>query len=415
MNNEFSRSEALRKYARFAVRVGSNVQPGQALIITAPVTAAAFTRLCVEEGYAAGAREVVVHYKDEQVNRMRMQYAAEAVLEEAKPWIQDSYTSYMKQPGGACLLAVISDDPEIYKGIDPARIDRAARARALAMTEYYEYVMNSRVQWSIVAIPSPAWSASVFPGKAPAEAEESLWQAIFTVCRIDENDPVENWKAPLHTMHSRADWLNGLQLDALHITSGNGTDVTIGLPKNHIWAGGSERTPDGVEFLANIPTEEVFTAPDRLRVEGTVHGTKPYVYHGSLIEDFVVTFHEGRVAEHHAARGEDLLGLLLSADENAARIGEIALVPATSPINRSGLLFYNTLFDENAACHIAFGKAYPTCVEGGDAMDDAQKMAAGLNVSNIHEDVMIGAEDTCIDGITADGRIVPVFRGGVWA
>ncbi len=408
-------NDYLRKYARFAVRVGSNVQPGQALIITAPVTAVDFVRMCVAEGYAAGAREVIVHYKDEQVNRMRMMCAPEEVLADAKPWIQDSYVSYIRQEGSACLLAIVGEDPEIYKDIPPSRVDIAARARSKAMTEYYSYVMASRVQWSIVAIPSPAWSGKVFPDMAAAQAEEALWNAIFTVCRIDENDPVENWEAPLHTMHSRADWLNALQLDALHLTSSNGTDLVIGLPKNHVWAGGSEKTPAGVEFLANIPTEEVFTAPDRARVEGVVYGTKPYVYHGSLIRDFWVRFEEGKVVEHHAAEGEELLGLLLDTDEGARRIGEIALVPATSPINRSGLLFYNTLFDENAACHIAFGEAYPTCVVGGEAADEEGKKALGLNCSDVHEDVMVGAEDMNIDGILPDGTVVPVFRGGVWA
>ena len=405
-------NEYLRKYARFAVRVGCNVQPGQALIITAPIAAADFARLAAAEGYAAGAREVVVHYSDEQLGRLRMQYAADSALENAAPWIQNSYLDYIKAPGGACLLNISGSDPEIYKGLDAARIDRAARARAAAMAEYYEYVMNSRVQWCVVAVPTEGWAQKVFPGDE--NAMEKLWDAILAACHIGEGDPVEDWAQPLRDFHSRTARLNALQLDRLHITSGNGTDLTIGLPKHHVWAGGSEKTPGGVEFLANIPTEEVFTAPDRLRVEGTVYGTKPYVFHGSLIEDFCVTFHEGRVAEYRAAKGEELLKMLLEADEGAARIGEIALVPAASPINRSGILFYNTLFDENAACHIAFGEAYPTCVEGGGSMDAEQKKGAGLNVSDIHEDVMIGAEDTDIDGITADGQVVPVFRRGVW-
>lgn len=407
--------EAIRKYARFAVRMGSAVQPGETLIINAPIHTAAFARLCAEEAYAAGAREVVVHYSDEQISRLRMAHAAEEALDEAKPWIQDSYTSYMKHPSGACMLSISSADPEIYKGIDASRIDRASRARAMAMTEYYKYVMSNQAKWTIVAIPSPSWSAKVFPDLPVEEAEEKLWEAIFSVCRIDENDPVENWQAPLHTMHSRAEWLNSLQLDALHITSANGTDLTIGLPKNHIWAGGSEFSPKGVEFLANIPTEEVFTAPDARRTEGIVYSTKPYVFNGSLIENFWVRFENGRVVEYHAEKREDLLGMLVSMDEGAARLGEIALVPATSPINRSGILFYNTLFDENASCHIAFGKAYPICVQGGNDMTNAEKEAAGINLSNTHQDVMVGAEDTNIDGITADGQIIPVFRNGVWA
>lgn len=412
---EKTQDQLLARYARFAVRVGCNLQPGQALLVNAPVSTAPFARLCAAEAYAAGAREVVVHYNDEQLARMRMQHSPLDVLQDVKPWIQDSYTSYMKQPGGACMLTIHSADPEIYRGLDAAKIDAAARARAAAMREYREFVMNSRIQWSIVAVPCPAWSAKVFPGLDAADAEQRLWQAIFQVCRLQPGDPVDNWQAPLATLRDRAAWLNELQLDALHITSANGTDLTVGLPKNHIWGGGSEATPAGVTFLPNIPTEEVFTAPDRLRVDGVVHATKPYVYHGSLIEDFWVRFEGGRVVEHHAEKGQQLLGLLLDADENARRLGEIALVPCTSPINQSGLLFYDTLFDENAACHIAFGRAYPTCVAGGGDMAPDALLAAGLNVSDIHEDVMVGAADTDIDGITADGKRIPVFRRGVWA
>lgn len=407
--------QLLAKYARFAVRVGCNVQPGQTLIINAPITAASFTRLCAAEGYAAGAREVVVNYNDEQLARMRMEHTSAEVLEDVQPWIQESYVAYMRRPQGACLLSIAGGDPEIYKGLDSEKINRAAAARSKAMKEYYEYTMNNRAQWSIIAVPCASWAAKVFPDETAEAGQEKLWNAIFAACRINETDPVENWKQPLHTMHSRAAWLNDLQLDSLHMTSANGTDLTIGLPKNHIWAGGSEDSDKGVEFLANIPTEEVFTAPDLMRTEGTVCSTRPYVYNGSLIENFSVTFHEGKVVEYHAEKGEELLGLLLNTDEGASRIGEIALVPCTSPINRSGILFFNTLFDENAACHIAFGKAYPFCVQDGNAMTDEQKKAAGLNVSTTHQDVMVGAEDTTIDGITSDGRVIPVFRNGVWA
>lgn len=403
----------VEKYARFAVRVGANVQPGQALLINAPIGTADFARQCAREAYAAGAREVVVHYKDEQLERLRLQHAPEAVLDHQLPWVQDSYTGYIKQPGSACLLSIQSADPEIYTGLDAARVDRAARARAAAMREYRAYTMNSRVQWSIVALPSPAWSAKVFPGDAAAE--QKLWQAIFAACRIDGGDVVENWRAPLAAMRRHAAWLNELQLDALHITSANGTDLTIGLPKHHIWGGGSECTPEGVEFLPNIPTEEVFTAPDCRRTEGIVYGTRPYVYHGSLIEGLWVRFANGRAVEYGAKKGGELLEMLLRTDEGACRLGEIALVPATSPVRRSGLLFYNTLFDENAACHIAFGRAYPTCVEGGGGMDDAALAAAGINTSDIHEDVMVGDADTCIDGLAADGGRVALFRDGVWA
>lgn len=405
----------LASYARFAVRVGTNVQPGQALIIRAPISAAGFARLCAAEGYAAGAREVVVHYRDEQLDKMRMQYASPAALDDVSLWQQDGYLHYIEGEGGACMLSISSEDPELYKGIDPARIDRAARAREKGMERYYDYVMNSRTQWSIVALPNPAWCARVFPGMDAAEAEQRLWQAILTACRIDGGDPVQNWAAPLATMKTKAAWLNQLQLDKLHLTTPAGTDLYIGLPKNQVWGGGSEDTPAGVNFMPNIPTEEVFCAPDRLRVEGTVYASRPYVYHGALIEGIRATFKEGRVVDYDAAAGKEQLDLLFATDEGARYLGEIALVPASGPISRSGLVYYNTLFDENAACHIAFGEAYPTCVTGGADMDEPAKLAAGLNVSNAHEDVMIGTADMDIDGITADGQVIPVFRAGEWA
>ena len=275
--------------------------------------------------------------------------------------------------------------------------------------------MNDRVQWCVAAVPAPSWAAKVFPELPVAEAVEKLWQVIFDVCRVSTGDPVTAWQEHVAKTKARRDQLNAWNLDHVHIVSSNGTDLTVGLADDATWEGASSKTDGGIEFIANVPTEEVFCAPHRERVYGTVYGTKPYVYNGQLIEGWHVTFKDGKVVEHGAEKNASLLAELLSTDENSNRIGEVAFVPASSPINRSGVLFFNTLFDENAACHIAFGAGYPTNIKGGSAMTRAQLMEKGLNDSAIHEDVMIGAPDTHITGTTKDGQEVTIFVNGEWA
>ena len=284
-----------------------------------------------------------------------------------------------------------------------------------AQEVWRRYTMSDKVQWSIVAIPSAAWAGKVFPGAAEDEAQEMLWDAIFDVCRVKNGNVVSEWQAHVKKMTAWRDRMNALDLDSIRLQSANGTDLTIGLADGHVWEGAQSRTPEGYTFIANIPTEEVFTAPHRLRVNGVVKGTKPYVYNGNLIEGFSVTFKDGEVVEHSAQSGEALLGQLLDTDEGSRRIGEIALVPASSPINRRGILFYNTLFDENAACHIAFGKGYPGTVKGGTAMTKQELLAHGVNDSIIHEDVMVGAPDMTITGTTRTGENVKIFENGEWA
>lgn len=408
-------SNLVRQYAEFAVRIGVNPQPGQTLIIRAPIEGAFFARACAEVGYAAGAREVVVHYTDEKMSRIRMEHTAVEVLEDVKPWLQRQYLDYVQSEGGACVLSILASDPEIYKGLDMEKVDRATTAALKAQEEWRSYTMTDKIQWSIVAIPSAAWAQKVFPGVPADEAQEQLWDAIFDVCRVKNGNVVEEWRRHVELMSARRDRMNALCLDSIRLRSANGTDLTVGLADGHVWEGAQSRTPEGYEFIANIPTEEVFTAPHRLRVNGVVKGTKPYVYNGNLIEDFSVTFRDGRVTEYSAARGEALLGQLLDTDEGARHIGEIALVPASSPINRRGVLFYNTLFDENAACHIAFGQGYPGTVKGGASMTKEQLLAHGVNDSIVHEDVMVGAPDLSVTGTTKSGETVTIFENGEWA
>ena len=407
--------ELLNKYAAFTVQVGVNVQKGQTLIIRCPVEGAYFGRACMEAAYKAGARDVVIRWEDEKAARIRMELGEEEALSETKPYELRSYLDYAESEGGCCLLAIHASDPEIFKGLDTAKINRVSLAKQEAMKSWREYTMKDRVQWCVVAIPTPAWAASVFPGLAEDEAQEKLWSAIFDVCRVTGGDPVSAWKEHVAKTSACRDKLNELQLESIHMTSANGTDLTVGLAEGHTWEGACSKAENGAVFIANVPTEEVFTAPHRERVNGVVKGTKPYVYNGQLIEGFSVTFKDGVVVDYSAEKNAELLGQLLDSDEGARRIGEIALVPASSPINRSGLLFYNTLFDENAACHIAFGAGYPTTVKGGAAMTTEELLACGVNDSAIHEDVMVGAEDMTITGLTKSGEAVTIFENGEWA
>lgn len=407
--------ELLNKYAAFTVQVGVNVQKGQTLIIRCPVEGAYFGRACMEAAYKAGARDVVIRWEDEKAARIRMELGEEEALSETKPYELRSYLDYAESEGGCCLLAIHASDPEIFKGLDTAKINRVSLAKQEAMKSWREYTMKDRVQWCVVAIPTPAWAASVFPGIPEDEAQEKLWSAIFDVCRVTGGDPVSAWKEHVAKTSACRDKLNELQLESIHMTSANGTDLTVGLAEGHTWEGACSKAENGAVFIANVPTEEVFTAPHRERVNGVVKGTKPYVYNGQLIEGFSVTFKDGVVVDYSAEKNAELLGQLLDSDEGARRIGEIALVPASSPINRSGLLFYNTLFDENAACHIAFGAGYPTTVKGGAAMTTEELLACGVNDSAIHEDVMVGAEDMTITGLTKSGETVTIFENGEWA
>ena len=408
-------NELLKKYADFIVRVGVNPQPGQTLIIRCPLEAAPLARLCVRSAYEAGARDVQVDWSDNAVSRTRMELGSEEALSDFKPYQLRRYLDYAESEGGVCILHLLADDPEVYAGLDGAKISRVNAANRKYMAPWREYTMNDRVQWSIAAMPSAPWAKKMFPELDEAAAIEKLWQLIFDVCRVTNGDPVNEWKAHLDRLTTLGEKMNAFDLESVHFKSSNGTDLTVGLADDATWEGASSKTEDGIEFIANVPTEEVFCAPHRERTNGIVYGTKPYAYNGQLIEGWHVTFKDGKVVEHGAEKNASLLAELLSTDENACRIGEIALVPASSPINQSGVLFYNTLFDENAACHIAFGAGYPTNIKGGSKMNRTELLAKGLNDSAIHEDVMIGAPDTNVIGTTKDGKEVTIFTNGEWA
>lgn len=403
----------LKQYGEMAVKAGVNIQPGQTLIINAPITAAELVHHCATAAYDAGAKEVVVNWSDEKLSRIKMDRTAKEVLCDVKPWIQDSYLQYIRSEGSAAILSITGSDPELYKGLDMEKINAYSIARMKALAEYREYTMASRIQWCVIAVPSEGWAKKVFPELPAEQAVEKLWETIFKVSRV-EGDAVENWKTYATQRAHRRDRINAMALKQLHFTSSNGTDLYVDLADDHIWGGVSEYSEAGVEFIPNMPTEELFTAPHKDRVNGTVYGTKPYVYNGDLIDEFVLTFKDGKVVNFDAKTGKDLLAQLLSTDEGAVSIGEVALVPASSPINKENVLFYNTLFDENAACHIAFGEGYPGTVKGGEKMTQEQLLAKGVNQSVIHEDVMIGAADMSITGLCADGTTVQLFSNGEW-
>ncbi len=403
----------LKQYGEMAVKAGVNIQPGQTLIINAPITARDLVHHCANAAYDAGAREVVVHWSDEKLSRIKMEHTAKEVLCDVKPWIQNSYLEYIRGEGTAAILSIIGGDPELYKGLDAEKVNAFSIAKMKAMAEYRDYTMASRIQWCIIALPSPAWAKKVFPELSEEEAVEKLWQTIFKVSRV-EGDAVENWKSHAKIRGERRDRINNLNLKQLHFTSANGTDLYVDLADDHIWGGVSEYSEAGVEFIPNMPTEELFTAPHKDRVNGVVYGTKPYVYNGDLIDEFVLTFKDGKVVDFDAGKGKELLAKLLKTDEGAARIGEVALVPASSPINKENVLFYNTLFDENAACHIAFGQGYPGTVKDGEKMTTEELLAKGVNDSVIHEDVMIGTADLTVTGLTHTGQIVRIFENGEW-
>ncbi len=401
----------LDQYARLIVRTGVNLQKDQLLVLNAPIECADFARRIAREAYAAGAHDVVLCWKDEKLALLRYTMAKESVFTEFPEWRRLLYTDYAEQ--GAAFVSILAEAPEIFRKVEPARLKLTQQAAGAALLEYRQRMMKNQNAWCVVSIPTESWAKAVFPGEVPASAVEHLWREIFSAVRVQPGaDPVELWQEHAKFLQKAADFMNAHAFESLHYANGAGTDLTITLPEGHIWAGGAEYTTSGVRFIANMPTEEIYSLPARDGVNGTVVATKPLNYNGNLIEGMRLTFKDGKVIEYHADKGEALLQELLAMDEGASRLGEVALVPYDSPISHSGVLFLNTLFDENAACHLAFGKAYPTCIRDGGSMQELELLAAGVNDSLIHEDFMIGSRDLSITGCMKDGSKIPVFRNG---
>ena len=402
----------LDRLAEVAIKIGLNLQPGQDLLLTAPTAALPLVRKIAEHAYKAGAGLVTPIMSDEAVTLSRYRFAPDDSFDRAAGWLYQGMSKAFA--ANTARLAIVGDNPMLLAGEDPAKVSRASKANSIAYQPALEKIVNFEINWNIVAYPSVSWAKQVFPGDDEDVAVAKLADAIFAASRVDTDDAVAAWQKHNAILRSRTEWLNGQRFQALHYT-GPGTDLTVGLADGHEWVGGASVANNGIVCNPNIPTEEVFTTPHARRVSGHVVSTKPLSYQGSLIDDIAVRFEEGRIVEARASRGEEVLNKVLDTDEGARRLGEVALVPHSSPISKSGLLFFNTLFDENAACHIALGQCYSKCFVGGSKLTPEQIASQGGNKSLIHIDWMIGSDKIDIDGVHADGRRVPVFRKGEWA
>ncbi|MBV9076523.1 MAG: aminopeptidase [Methylobacteriaceae bacterium] len=406
-----AREDRLEKLATVAVQVGLGLRPGQELVMTAPLDALPLARAITEQAYRAGASNVTTLYTDELATLLRFTHADDAAFDAAPAWLYEGMAAAYR--AGAARLAITGDDPSLLAGQDAEKVARANRARSKAYLPALELIAGFATNWTIVSAATPAWARAVFPGEPDEVAVARLWDAIFAASRIEGDDPVAAWAAHNADLRRRTEFLNAKRYRALRYR-GPGTDLEVGLADEHEWHGGATRAGNEIVCNANIPTEEVFTTPHRLRVSGTVTSTKPLAYQGTVIEEIQVRFEEGRIVEAASRTGKAVLEKVLDTDEGARRLGEVALVPHSSPISRSGLLFYNTLFDENAASHIALGQAYSKCIRGGLAMGEDDLVAHGCNRSLIHIDWMIGSGEIAVDGVTADGVVEPLMRHGEW-
>jgi len=405
-------SDLLDRYAQLIVHSGVNVAPGQELVMTAPVDAVPLVRRITEHAYKAGASLVTTLYGDDAATLARFKHAPDASFDKATGWLFDGMANAFK--AGAARLAIIGDDPSLLAGQDTDKVARANRARSKAYRPALELITSFSVNWSLAAAATPAWAHSVFPDKKPEAALDALWQAIFSCSRADTPDPVQAWVEHSRNLRQRTEFLNARRYSALRY-KGPGTDFTLGLVDGHVWKGGASLAQNGVTCNPNIPTEEVFTMPHKDRVDGTVSATKPLSYQGTFIDGIRVRFEKGRIVEAHADKGSQVFANMIGTDEGAARLGEVALVPHSSPIAKSGIVFNNTLFDENAASHIAVGQSYSDTVANGTSLGKEALAKAGANQSLIHVDWMIGSAALDIDGVRTDGLAEPLMRKGEWA
>ena len=401
----------LDRLAEVAIKVGLQLQPGQDLVLTSSIAALPLTRRIVEHAYKAGAGLVTPIFSDDEITLARFRHGSDASFDRAAGWLYEGMAKAFSQ--NAARLAVRGDDPSLLSGQDPAKVARANKANSAAYRPALEKITGFDINWNIVAYPELAWARQVFPNETDDAAVARLADAIFAASRVDGDDPIGAWAAHNAALKARTQWLNGHGFHALHFT-GPGTDLTVGLAEGHEWMGGAAPAKNGITCNPNIPTEEVFTTPHARRVSGHVSSTKPLSYQGTLIDGISVRFEEGRIVEATASKGADVLNKVLDTDEGARRLGEVALVPNSSPISRSGILFYNTLFDENASCHIALGQCYSKCFVDGATLTADEIAARGGNKSLIHIDWMIGSGEVDIDGVHRDGRRVPVMRKGEW-
>ena len=408
MNKSF-----LIKYASLAVNIGVNIQKDNILVISSPIETAEFARLITEEAYKSGAKDVIVHYGDQKLTKIKLENSSLETISNIPEWQAESYNYYARQE--ACFISISASDPDGLKGVPVEKIGASQKARTSALKEYFDNSMSNKCRWCVLSVPTLSWAKKVFPKVSDDEAMESLWDVIFKTVRVDTENPVNAWEKHNAYLEEKIKFMNNNNFKSVHLKSANGTDLNIELPEGHIWAGGSERDVNGIPFNANMPTEEVFTLPKKTGVNGIVYSSKPLSYGGNLIDNFSITFKDGKAIDFTAETGYDVLKQMLESDEGAKYLGEVAFVPYNSPISNSKLIFFNTLFDENAACHLAFGRAYESCVKDADKYSEEELEKIGVNNSIIHVDFMIGNEDLNITAITRDGKRVPIFKDGNWA
>lgn len=404
--------QLLEKYAEVTVKVGLNLQQKQDLLIFSPITASAFVRKAVKKAYEAGARNVQVEWSDEALTRLKFDMAPDEAFTEFPAWRAKGYQEMAEN--NAAFLYIYSPNPDLLKGVNPERIASNAKAAATAQRVFSDYKKGAKVSWTIVSVPTDEWSAKIYPALEKHERIEALWQQIFHITRSDRTSPIQAWEDHIDTLNEKLDFFNRKHFKKLHYRA-PGTDLTIELAKDHIWAGGGMVNEKGTPFVPNIPTEEIFSMPLKTGVNGTVASTKPLNYNGSLINHFSLTFKDGRIIDFRAEEGGAALGKIIGTDKGSHYLGEVALVPHRSPISDTNLIFYNTLFDENASCHLAIGSSYPFNLKDGRSMSGEELEAHGANTSLTHVDFMIGSAELSIDGETTDGETIAIFRKGNWA
>ncbi len=403
----------LKKYAMLAVNTGVNIKKDNILVITSPIETAEFARLIAKEAYNFGAKEVIVHYSDQQLTKIKLENSSLETISDYPSWMAEGYNYYARQ--GACFISIAASDPDGLKGVSVEKIGESQKARTTALKEYYNNSMSNKCRWCVLSVPTLSWAKKVFPNLSDEKALESLWDVIFKTVRVDTKDPIKAWENHNAYLEEKIKFMNDNNFKSVHLKSSNGTDLNIELPEGHIWAGGSEEDVKGIPFNANMPTEEIFTLPKKTGVNGIVYSSKPLSYGGNLIDNFSITFEDGRAIDFTAETGYDILKQMLESDEGAKYLGEVAFVPYNSPISNSKLIFFNTLFDENAACHLAFGRAYESCVKNADKYSEEELEKMGVNNSVIHVDFMIGTSDLEITGINKNGETIKIFSNGNWA
>ncbi len=402
--------QQLAHYAELCIKIGVNLQKGQSLCINSPVECADIARYIAEAAYKHGAKKVLVDYRDEKLSRIKYDHETIETLKEVPQWFIDKKNDIVKEK--MCVISIAAGDPSIFAGVDPEKLKASSIATRTALKEYQAASMSNVIRWLVVSVPTEAWAKQVFPGAE--NPVDKLWDAIALTMRLNEKDPTAAWEKHIATLNRRAMFLNGHDFDYLHLTSKNGTDLKVGLALGHIWCAAQEMAQDDIAFTANMPTEEIFTAPHKYNVNGVVKNALPLVNQGNIIDDFSITFKDGRVVDYSAKKGYDALKNIIETDEGSRSIGEVALIGKGSPIHKLGLLFFNTLFDENASCHLALGKAYPTTVKNGSKMTLEELDKIGVNDSMEHCDFMVGTEDMDIVGVTKKGEKVQLFKDGEW-